>query len=504
VSLKKNVFANYLGEGWAALMGLAFIPVYIKYLGIEAYGLVGVFVLLQAWLALLDLGMTPTLNREMARFTAGGHTPKSIRNLLRSLEIVCAGIAGIIAVGVWAASGYLATDWLKVDRVPAHVAAQALGIMALVLALRFCEGIYRGSLLGLQRQVLYNGLNAVLATLRHGGAAAVLGWVSPTLEAFFLWQGVVSVLSVTVLRISVQHSLPTVQAPPRFAADSLVGIWKFARGMMGIAFLALMLTQIDKVLLSRLLPLESFAYYALAATISAVLYFIVRPVSQAIYPRMVQLSTPDDEANLIAVYHGSAQLVTVLTAPAAFLIGFFAEGVVFAWSGDADLARNTAPILFPLVLGTYLNGLMWMPYHCQLARGWTGLTLGVNFVAVLILVPSIFLLVPQYGAVGAAWIWVGLNAGYVLIGIQLMHLRLIVREKWRWYFGDVILPAGAALGIILLGKAAQPEDYHSRLHWMLFLVIAGSCALAASALSADRIRSWLIVSLGRSLRWRYS
>ena len=67
--LKRNLIANYLGQGWAALMGLAFIPLYIKYLGIEAYGLIGLFALLQAWLSLLDMGMTPTLGREMARFT---------------------------------------------------------------------------------------------------------------------------------------------------------------------------------------------------------------------------------------------------------------------------------------------------------------------------------------------------------------------------------------------------------------------------------------------------
>ena len=37
-------------------MGLAFIPLYIHYLGMEAYGLIGAFVLLQAWLALFGYG----------------------------------------------------------------------------------------------------------------------------------------------------------------------------------------------------------------------------------------------------------------------------------------------------------------------------------------------------------------------------------------------------------------------------------------------------------------
>ena len=50
MSVRKNVVANYLGQGWSALMGLAFIPLYIRYLGMEAYGLIGVFAVLQACL----------------------------------------------------------------------------------------------------------------------------------------------------------------------------------------------------------------------------------------------------------------------------------------------------------------------------------------------------------------------------------------------------------------------------------------------------------------------
>ena len=89
MSFRRNVIANYLGQAWVALMGLAFIPIYIRYLGIEAWGLMGLFALLQACLTLLDAGVTPTLGREMARFTAGEQSPQAIRDLLRTLESVC-------------------------------------------------------------------------------------------------------------------------------------------------------------------------------------------------------------------------------------------------------------------------------------------------------------------------------------------------------------------------------------------------------------------------------
>ena len=183
--LKRNLIANYLGQGWVAVMGLAFIPIYIKYLGIEAYGLIGLFAVLQAWLVLLDMGMTPALGREMARFTGGSHTAQSIRDLLRSIEVVALGMSIAIGVGIWLASDWLASDWLKAEKLSTQTVSHAFTVMGVVTALRFAEGVYRSSILGLQRQVLFNVVNSAMATLRSVGAVAVLIWVSPTIEAFF-------------------------------------------------------------------------------------------------------------------------------------------------------------------------------------------------------------------------------------------------------------------------------------------------------------------------------
>lgn len=504
MSLRKNVLANYVGQGWSAVMGLIFIPLYIQYLGMEAYGLIGLFAMIQAWLVLLDMGITPTLNREMARFTAGVRSPQSICDLLRSLEIICFSLAVLVALGVWSSSGYLAGDWLKVKSLSIEVVAQAISVMAVVVALRFVEGIYRGSLYGLQRQVWYNGINAILASVRHGGAIVVLAWISPTVQAFFVWQALVSVLCIAVFGAGVHRALPKPPVAPRYSTEALAGIWKFASGMMGITLLALLLTQVDKILLSRLLPLESFGYYMLAATVAGVLRMLAGPAAEAIYPRMVELSTQENQAALISLYHQGAQLIVILVAPAVMLLSFFAGGVVFMWSGNVNLAENTAPILSALVLGTFLNVLMWIPYQCQLAHGWTSLALKINLVAVVVLIPAILWIVPRYGALGAAWIWVVLNAGYILVGIHLMHGRLLPKEKWRWYFSDVFLPVSGTIGVMFFAKQFQPTNYLDRSHWLIFLLITSILAFVTSVVLANHIRVRALSILYRTVYSQFS
>jgi hypothetical protein len=100
----------------------------------EAYGLIGLFAVLHGWLALLDVGMTPALGREMARFTAQEHSPQSIRNLLRSLELLCFGVAGLICICVWGGADWLASDWLRAEKLPRGLVSTAIEVMALVAA----------------------------------------------------------------------------------------------------------------------------------------------------------------------------------------------------------------------------------------------------------------------------------------------------------------------------------------------------------------------------------
>ena len=480
-------------------MGLAFIPTYIRYLGMEAYGLIGLFAALQAWLTLLDMGMTPTLNREMARYTAGAHSAESIQDLLRSMEILCVSIGILIFLGAWAASGFLANNWLQPQKLQHRDVAQALSIMAFVVSLRFVEGIYRGSLYGLQRQVWYNGVGAILATLRHGGAVAILAWGASTVQAFFIWQGVISLLTLSVYARSVHRLLPKAPLPPRFSLQAVAGVWKFASGMLGITFLALLLTQVDKVILSRMLSLAEFGDYTLAATLAGAIGVVISPITLALFPRMVELGIANDQLSLNKIYHQGAQLITILTAPAVLLLVFFAPGVVFMWSGNVELSVKVSPMLSALALGTFLNGLMWMPYQCQLAFGWTSLTLKTNIVAVAFLIPAIVFIVPRYGGVGAAWIWVILNASYIIFHIHFMHRRLILTEKWIWYFYDLLLPVGGALGVIVLAYGLRPDRLTDRWSWFVFLLMSGGLAFAAAVLSCNQIRPRVFVAVKRAI-----
>ena len=48
MSLKANIGANYASQLYTTLIGIVLVPLYVKTMGGEAYGLVGFFAMLQA------------------------------------------------------------------------------------------------------------------------------------------------------------------------------------------------------------------------------------------------------------------------------------------------------------------------------------------------------------------------------------------------------------------------------------------------------------------------
>ena len=129
-SIGANVFFNYLGQGYVILIGIVVLPLYLKYLGAEAYGLVGFFTLLASWLQFLDLGMTPTLGREIARLKEKPHEHWRLLTVVNSLERVFFLIAALSGISLFVFKGRIAADWLTFSELNPTTVSTAIGVMA--------------------------------------------------------------------------------------------------------------------------------------------------------------------------------------------------------------------------------------------------------------------------------------------------------------------------------------------------------------------------------------
>lgn len=468
-------------------MSLVFVPTYIKFMGIEAYGLVGFFGTLLAMFSILDLGLSATLNREMARRSVSPELFQTTRDLLRTIEIMYWGMAVLIGVAVVFLSYPISQYWINPGRLSIEDLQQAVMIMGLVIVLRWPFSMYQGGLMGLQRQVLVNIINSVSATFRGVGAVLVLWLVSPTIQAFFLWQIIVSGIETFTMALFLWCRLPSSGGRSLFRTDILRSVWRFAGGMLSINMVSLILMQTDKILLSKLLSLELFGYYMLAWTVASSLYKVISPICSAFYPKFNQLVVMKDHEKLIELYHASCQIVSVSVFPVAMTLLLYSHDVLLIWTGNAEIAKQTSFVLSILVVGTTCNAMMNIPYSVQLAYGWTSLAFWINVVSIVLLIPSLFLLVKLHGVVGAAIVWASLNIGYIILGIRIMHWRLLKGQLFKWYIFDILIPLAAVTATSFVCGIFFNPAWQSAAQ---VLFMAGMTALSAlvGILSAGTIR----------------
>ena len=490
---KLDLVANFSGTGWSAVMQLAFVPLYIKFMGIEAYGLVGFYLMLQSVLQALDLGLSPTMNREMARYSVQPEKAAECRDLVRTLEVGNWLTAILIGVGIITAAPWIAAKWIKASTLSTRSISQALIIMGLLSALQWPVGFYRGGLMGLRRQVLFNALKVGTVTLGYGGAGLILWLVSPTIEAFFAWQAAVSAAQAVLIAAFLWRSLPPSDRRPRIDPSLLRHVWRFAAGVSGITLTSLILMQVDKVILSKLLILKMFGYYTLAWVVANGLWLITGSVFNVVFPRLSALVAARDEAGLKQSYHRESQLMAVLVLPAAGVLSLFSFEILRLWTRSGETAHYTASIVSILVIGSAINGLLHLPYALQLASGWTRLGLYAGVIFIVFAVPGIFLLATRYGAIGAAAVWAGLNVLSLLITVPVMHRRLLKGQTWH-YFGDVGFPLLGALLVAALGRMLFTNLTPSIMEVVVLFGVWLSATVAA-VLAAPEIRSWALAHI---------
>lgn len=464
-AIKLNISANVIGKVWAAAIVVLLIPFYIRYLGMESYGLVGFYGTLLGSMAILDLGLSTTLSRELARFRSQPEDPQKIRNLAFSLEVIYWLIGIMIAGLVVVLSGFISTHWIKAETLHPDVVKQSVALMGAVIAFQWPISLYNGGLTGLEKQVTNNIILIVMSTLRGAGVLIVLAFFSATVQAFFLWQAGLSFLYVLVMRFYLWRSMPAGQRPA-FSGEQIRRVGRFALGMTGIGLISFFLSQADKIVLSKILPLTQFGYYVLAFTIATSLAMLVGPVSTAFFPRFSGLVVSNDQEALKRLYHQACRIMGALLYPIGLVLLFFTYDFLFSWTKNAATADATVLLAQIMIIGSLCNGIVVIPYNLMIAHGWTRFTIYQNIVAVIILIPLLFVWTNLYGAVGASFVWLSVNAGYVLISQPLIHRKLLPTELLNWYVKDnllVLLPSLLFLSAIKLILAFYFPSFHLNL-----------------------------------------
>ncbi|HEU0294628.1 MAG TPA: oligosaccharide flippase family protein [Anaerolineales bacterium] len=497
-SLKQNIISNFAGQGWSSLIGMVAIPLYIKFLGIEGYGLIGFYTTLQATFnSFLDFGLSMTINREVARYTALPEKIGQTRDLVRTIEIGYWIMGLLIGSGVCLSASFIADYWIQAENISSSLIRNVVIIMGIITFLQWPLTFYQGGLLGLQQMVALNTIGIVFNTVRAVGAILLLWNFSPAILVFFLWQVIISLLQVFATALLLWRSLPLSDHAPIFQLKLLTDTWHFAAGVTGTSFVAFFLEQADKLILSKFLSLEFFGYYSLATTLNSQFQLIGAQIFRPLFPRFAALVASNAVEELRNLYHKSCQLVSVIILPIAAIVALFSYRLIQVWTQDSTTATMTAPIVALLFISTALYNLLDVQYSLVVAYGWTKLGFFQQLISAIVWIPLMVMLTLQFGGVGAAFTKVLLYLAYLIFIPPIVYRKFPVLEGrlMRFYATDTGLPLLAVLTVVGIGYWLIPPTL-STVPFLVLMVLVTLITFGAAILSAGEIRNWAYEQFG--------
>lgn len=226
----------------------------------------------------------------------------------------------------------------------------------------------------------------------------------------------------------------------KFDKQVLKTVGRFAGGMMLMAIISSLNTQIDKLVISRILSLKEFGYYSLAGILSQVPVLIITPIAVAILPRMVKYSENTEKDKLIKLFHVNTFVLSALATSGAMVLFLFTKDFVLIWTHDNLIANVIENVTKVLLIGGVFLSFQYMPYHLAIANGHTKTNVRLGIVAIICIIPSLIFCVKQFGLIGATYTWLSINIfAYFYLGYFIIS-KFLKNEFKRWLINGTLIP----------------------------------------------------------------
>jgi len=437
-----------LGKLAQVFAGLIAVPYYVHYLGEEAWGIIGTFLVIQSFLGILDLGLSMLLNKEAARLRTA--TDGNLAILSRTCEAVYWLVALTMGAAFVLAIPWVAGEWITTTTMSSATVSAACLCQAVQIAVRWPGFLYTSALAGLERQIGPNLVQIGALLAQHVGGIILLDQVARSLPLLIAWHAALGAVSTAILAAMWWRSCPQ-RTQARVHWRVLSQHRGFCFGAVGVAASAALLTQIDRLAVSAQGDFTAFGRYTLAWMIAGSLSLVMSPVMTASFPRLCRaLADPDPEVQRLE-YRRFSWIITVATIPGGLVAMLFMEPLLLLVFHGRDTALGVAPIASWLLGGTILNVMAVIPWQAQLACGWTGLGARLNTLFCVIGIPACLLLVAYLGAFGGAIYWLGLNLLFLVVNVPLMHRHLLPGVGRQWFARDLVSPLAASILVVGLG-----------------------------------------------------
>lgn len=397
MSVRRNTAYNFTGAVVPVLVTFVTLPVYLRAIGEERYGVLIVLWTLLGYFGLFDLGLGRAVTNRIAAL--GNRTSLEREQvfwtaLLLNIVLGCIGALVLWAVGVAAFTYFIDAP----SRVMAEVRS-ALPWMVLAFPLLLTTSVLSGALMGREEFLAQNAVGVATGVLIQVAPLVVALTIGPALPSLVIAVLAVRVLgSISLFGLCLQR-LP-VRLQPNPALDQIRPLFGYGGWVTVTSIVGPLLTTLDRVVIGVVAGASAVTYYTVPYSLASRLSILPGSLSSALFPRF-SLVLEEERNGLLRV--GVQSLVVVIT-PLVVLAMLVMEPFLIWWLG-AEFAAEAAPVGEILVIGIWANCLAYLPFTFIQGEGRPDLVAKFHLAELLPYLVVLWVALEWKGAVGAALAW---------------------------------------------------------------------------------------------------
>jgi O-antigen/teichoic acid export membrane protein len=362
---RRNALGVYAVYGASIVSGLVVTPIVLHELGTETFGIWSFIVSITIYLAVLDLGVGPSV----VRFTAearGRRAPQETNEVASVALALYAGI-GVVTLVAGAALSWLVPELIETPNDLVWDARLATFLLTISLAARFPLGLFYNLLGGHQRFDVQN-LGNFVGTVLYAVLVAILIPRGGGLILLAALTFAVTILRLGLPLIWLRSEFPELRLSPSFVT------WERVRGLASVSWSNFLVHVASKVVFSTdvvvvgiVLGPKEAAIYAIASRLFQLAFGLASVVTGLLYPAFAEYGGAGDIERqrrlLLSGLRGGSAAALVLALPLLLI----PSHLITAWLGDGY--GDSAPVLALLAVVVLVHQPVWLLTQYLIARG---------------------------------------------------------------------------------------------------------------------------------------
>jgi O-antigen/teichoic acid export membrane protein len=457
--LARNTIWNLIGQLIPLVVGMVTIPLLVRGLGVDRFGLLSLVWIIIGYFNLFDLGLGRALTKLVAD-RLGNNDYQSIPSLVWSalfLMLMLSGAGGLIILVL---SPWLVHSALKIPAALQIETLHSFYLLAASLPIVIITSGLRGILEAQQRFRVLTIIRIPTSVFSFAGPLLVLPFSHKLLPVIIVLV-VGRFVGCAAHLIACFHFMPSLRRGIVLHRATMLPLFQFGGWMTVTNIAGPILVYMDRFLIGALVSVSAIAYYT--APFDAILRLTILPGAAVgvLFPAFA-VSMVQDPARVTLLLRRGTKYVFLAIFPIILIIVSFAPEFLRWWLGSA-FAENGSAVLRWIAAGVFINSLAQLPFVLIQSAGRPDITAKVVMAELPVYLAALWLLTKKFGIEGTAIAWTCRITVDAILYFFFAH-RLLPQSP-RYYRKLCMVMLGAVAVLVL---ARVPQDIATK---AAFLVV---------------------------------